>query len=1350
MADKAGSRISAPPTSTARASVVPIDPSLYDPFTLNPNDPTVVRYSATTKEITAATPTRLIAHITSPSFLDYELLSDFFLTFRSFVQPRDMVSFLVARLRWAVDRQDDFGRIVRVRTFVALRHWILNYFVDDFVPDYELRRHFCYLVNSLYEYLHGRSDGGGGDIKIVGELKKCWRRTCILYWDVPDSAGKDAAEDEILPGGQLGSRNSSVAGFIPPNPPSIPSQPPPVPEKAPERKAAVPPPVQSSKASQKPLPEPPKTPTHIPQHSQSSAPYSFPNTHTSQTQSSSNQRPVPLSPSSGRSTQVLSCSIPMKPIYRSEPGQDIPLFPHPVPIQIQAPAVQVSSAPGATASMPGSHKRSGSFTDALRDNREPLSLPKNGSGPDLRIPSVLVIPGCLVRGALYQPTAPYFDIKFVTGVSKSKSHLDLIAVEPYGNRGRHLRAENPAVKNILGTVRRALSTRHMSPSRSGASLDQPLATRPSGEFTSRSAPSEKSASTIKKKRSRPLAKSQVRIDILAARIQESFKEAMAQMELEHTAENAMPPSIQKASGRSLDPRDISQRLKSGVTAGSRSIVIVDDTNSDIQYLMSGGLAPPSVPNLPGDGKALAEAQTYTPRDQRNARATSASIDSVLAGQDKAPVVYVPTGFRKLSSANSPDSRQSAAPAPEIPRRKPMAPSITTDPSSVSTVKRNASFHAGDKAEDIEDDAEVSARAESDPTSGTAFKLSETNPSSTNKAKAPARGLRRMPAGDLKAVNNVHSLEQPRPKSAGSISTASRSMADSLILAPQGSQQLPAQASPVSPPESDGDAVPLKRRSISLIQTHSSQPNLRPSFEAEVARLAALPDDIDDDGGIESALLKLEGKYEKKTPAATPVNEAFGPVEDQDWKGEEDPKGRKKRHHKEHVDEVKFVHPLPPEAQTTSVYQLSPMSTAPRKSQKSHKTQPSRSIAESEDSYSSVPLLERGLSDAAHRTRKLAQVLAADPPRPSTAKPAEGGGVEKPVSKPASPPASNSSMEYVEETESLKRIPRGDTLPRSPTMHSSFLLDEDQSSADSNELVAASEAESTSHGVRSFFDDEAIDDDGPDTEIFTHPLRHPDTPPVKSPVALDAATLNPTTTFNQGLPTPGLTPTTKLPIPPSSPTRQSPPVPPPKHVKKPSEATQSTARPTAHLPFILAYDPTGLAQQLTIIEKDALDEIDWKELIELRWSQTSPPVNDWVRYLLTQEPRGVDLVIARFNLVVKWVKSEIILTSDIGERTACVTQYVRIAQECRKLRNYASMYQISIALLSTDVSRLKRTWEGVPETERRVMEELEKVVQPLRNFQGLRGEMERGAGGEEEGCVPFIGECCDSPTSVYWS
>ncbi|KAH0070572.1 ras GEF, partial [Aureobasidium melanogenum] len=46
-------------------------------------------------------------------------------------------------------------------------------------------------------------------------------------------------------------------------------------------------------------------------------------------------------------------------------------------------------------------------------------------------------------------------------------------------------------------------------------------------------------------------------------------------------------------------------------------------------------------------------------------------------------------------------------------------------------------------------------------------------------------------------------------------------------------------------------------------------------------------------------------------------------------------------------------------------------------------------------------------------------------------------------------------------------------------------------------------------------------------------------------------------------------------------------------------------PTQHTPFILAHTSEALAMQFTIIEKDALDSVDWKDLINLSWSQEVP-------------------------------------------------------------------------------------------------------------------------------------------------
>jgi hypothetical protein len=327
---------------------------------------------------------------------------------------------------------------------------------------------------------------------------------------------------------------------------------------------------------------------------------------------------------------------------------------------------------------------------------------------------------------------------------------------------------------------------------------------------------------------------------------------------------------------------------------------------------------------------------------------------------------------------------------------------------------------------------------------------------------------------------------------------------------------------------------------------------------------------------------------------------------------------------------------------------------------------------------------------------------------------------------------DSSVDYIVETDSMKRIPPGGTLPMTSYPRESFLLDEDE---DLSEMGSGDGAKSgrDSHGVRSFFDDEPTTPEADPDNLPTHPMRHPPTPPLTANRLNDAVPSS--TIFDRGLPTPGLTPTVSRANPQSAP-QPGPLADSPADLEGPQQDAFPTQ--TAHLPFVLAYDSEILAQQLTIVEKDALDEIDWKELIELRWKQSSPQIRDWVQYLRTEEARGVDVVIARFNLVVKWVVSEVLLTEDIHERARCITKFIHIATHARRYRNYATMYQIAIALISNDVSSLKKTWALVPAAEMLVMTELEALVQPLKNFHNLRLEMETAT--VDDGCIPFIGEC----------
>lgn len=1293
--------------SSSRVSQAPIGPRLYDALTMNPDDRAVVRFSAA-GEILAATPSRLVAHITSPSFLDYELLSDFFLTFRAFLSTRDLVAYLISRLQWAVDRQDDFGRIVRVRTFVALRHWILNYFVDDFVPVYSLRTYFCDLVNSLHSSLKAREDGGRGDIKIVGELKKCWRRTCAQYWESDDSIAPNYADDELLPGGQEGLQDSvEEIPFIAAAP------------ITPKRQAA-----RDTKETIGSNPsdqfasrhmEWAQKARHTPQNS-SSSPY-VPS-HEYET------APVPLSPASDQSMHVLSCSIPMRGLNRTGQAIDLPLYPHPVPAgtsRVVPTPQQVTPATKTNRPSHG-HKRSGSFSDALRDSRAPLSIPKTAS-EELSLSAVTNMPGSLVRGGIFQPLSAYFEVK---SPRHARSQLLRETEEAYvSDLQRPGHANSPGMKKILGSVRRALSTRQLSgsgPYVTGlAHQRQPPSTRSSNPGTIASV----SAGGQKRRTARP--RPQLRVDLLALMVEDSFREAVdEQLQRESRQQHEMdPPDLggfefeferrgtPMSEDRAKTPTHPDPRVQSAITTGSKSILIIDDTGPPPLPVMSGALPVEAEENV-ASGASLLSHRRGPSIDERLAQGNAPVIQhaEVLEDSEAQP----PQKEQRLSRASvqRPIARQRRS----ISEGREQLHSFKRRGSTKTLIARSGSLrrHASYNS--------VLSRRRGPESYATFQTMSSDNDpffldrQPANEAAGPLRQLRRRPGGDLRAADNVHDLElMQRPHSTGSVSNRTHSIANSVILRSDRYVEPDAEAPREAEKAKDADAP---KKPISLVDTHSSQPNLRPSFELEVAKLAALPDDTDDDGGIESALMKLEGRYERKSPSipskrATVDVEVYQPTGTpaKELRPASDPDACVR------TDDI-FNQPLPPsETDGQGMYQSSTENFDVR-------PPAVRSVGESTDSYSSIPLLDRGGSDitTVPRTRTLDTMRSSAKPSPLHL---TGASLPQ-ATETATVSSADSSIDYVTETESMKRIPNGGTLPLSPVPRESFLLDEDEDLSDM-ESAAGAKSDGTSHGVRSFFDDEVITPSNETHNLPTHPMRHPPTPPLTAN-RLNTALPNPTL-YDRGLPTPGLTPTgsRQQGFGQSGPLAESP--------LEPNALSQDRlSKPTAHLPFILAHDSEVLAQQFTVVEKDALDEIDWKELIELRWKQSSPQIRDWVQYLRSQEARGVDVVIARFNLVVKWVVSECVLTETVEERARCIVKFIHIATHARRLRNYATMYQIAIALISNDISRLKKTWALVPAAEMHIMKDLEALVQPLKNFYNLRLEMETAA--VEEGCIPFIG------------
>lgn len=176
----------------------------------------------------------------------------------------------------------------------------------------------------------------------------------------------------------------------------------------------------------------------------------------------------------------------------------------------------------------------------------------------------------------------------------------------------------------------------------------------------------------------------------------------------------------------------------------------------------------------------------------------------------------------------------------------------------------------------------------------------------------------------------------------------------------------------------------------------------------------------------------------------------------------------------------------------------------------------------------------------------------------------------------------------------------------------------------------------------------------------------------------------------------------------------------------------------HVSFILNFDSKSLAEQFTLIEKDCLLEIDWKELVDFKWdSNNLLPINSWLELLIqNDEIHGIDLCISRFNLTVNWIISEILLTKDITLRTLTIQRFIHIAQNCKKLQNYSTLMQILLALGSDKVMKLKETWRVVEPGDILIYKNLESIASPLKNFLNLRTEINKLK--PSLGCIPFLG------------
>ncbi|CAH0043961.1 unnamed protein product [Clonostachys solani] len=160
---------------------------------------------------------------------------------------------------------------------------------------------------------------------------------------------------------------------------------------------------------------------------------------------------------------------------------------------------------------------------------------------------------------------------------------------------------------------------------------------------------------------------------------------------------------------------------------------------------------------------------------------------------------------------------------------------------------------------------------------------------------------------------------------------------------------------------------------------------------------------------------------------------------------------------------------------------------------------------------------------------------------------------------------------------------------------------------------------------------------------------------------------------------------------------------------------------------LDIDVTEFARQLTIIESRLYGKIKPAECLNKTWQKKVPE----------GEPDlapNVKALILHSNQMTNWVAEMILAQMDARKRVVVIKHFVSVADKCRGMNNFSTLTSIISALGTAPISRLKRTWDQVPQRTQAILENMRRVMGSTKNFGEYREQLHNA----NPPCVPFFG------------
>eukprot|EP01117_Protostelium_nocturnum_P010190 TRINITY_DN3644_c0_g1_i5.p1 TRINITY_DN3644_c0_g1~~TRINITY_DN3644_c0_g1_i5.p1 ORF type:complete len:1187 (-),score=428.98 TRINITY_DN3644_c0_g1_i5:45-3200(-) len=179
------------------------------------------------------------------------------------------------------------------------------------------------------------------------------------------------------------------------------------------------------------------------------------------------------------------------------------------------------------------------------------------------------------------------------------------------------------------------------------------------------------------------------------------------------------------------------------------------------------------------------------------------------------------------------------------------------------------------------------------------------------------------------------------------------------------------------------------------------------------------------------------------------------------------------------------------------------------------------------------------------------------------------------------------------------------------------------------------------------------------------------------------------------------------------------------LRDPTRTTRRVREANQNEMFLTDFWPENLAAEWSLIEAEIARNVRPRHLLKQDWlknTSTTHPVNHHLQW---------------FNETSKWIEFEVLRGETAQDRANIISQFISIGVFMRALNNFSSLMQIYSALDSPAISRLKHSWDLVPEYLKGCQKKFGEMMSPTQNYSQYRAAINAALKAHQT-AVPFFG------------